>query len=257
MPFETINGIKTHFHLFGTLEKDLPTVIFIHGAGQSSHCWKYQFRLSEVLDHYNFIFIDLPGHGESEGTGFKSIKEYSDFLYSFRNELNIREYVLVGHSMGGRITQVSLVDHPQSAIGAVLVGTGPRIRVTRHAIELARNSFEDFADMAAENSFSNTAPLELKNEFKDLLLKSNPDTVANDLAACNEFDTTDILLKIKVPAYIITGDEEKLAPIKNSVRLKNLIDNSRMEIIKGAGHFVMLEKPDEFNKMLTNFLNIL
>ena len=257
MPFEIIDGIKTHFHLFGTLENDLPVVIFIHGAGQSSHCWKYQFRLSEKLDNYNFIFIDLPGHGKSDGAGFKTIKEYSDFLHSFRNKMDIGEYVLVGHSMGGRITQVSLVDYPQNVIGSVLVGTGPRIRVTRHAIELARKSFKDFADMAAENSFSKSSPLELKAEFKELLLKSNPETAANDLAACNEFDTTDILLKIKVPTYIITGEEEKLAPIKNSVRLKNLIDNSRMEIINGAGHFVMMEKPEEFNKSVINFLNIL
>lgn len=257
MPFETVEGIRTHFHLFENDKENLPYVIFVHGAGQSVHCWKYQFGLSEELIHFNLIFIDLPGHGKSEGEGFKSIKEYSDFLNSFINKLSINEYVLVGHSMGGRITQVNLVDHPQNAIGAVLVGTGPRIRVTRHAIELARNSFKDFADMAAENSFSKSTSLELKNEFKELLLKSNPNTAANDLAACNEFDTTEILLKIKVPTYIITGKEEKLAPIKNSVRLKNLIDNSRMEIIEGAGHFVMLEKPVEFNRNLKEFLNFL
>ncbi len=257
MPFEIVDGIQTHFLYYGNNKRKLPAVIFIHGAGQSTHCWKYQFKLSEELEHYNFIFIDLPGHGKSDGVGFKTIKEYSDFLHSFINKMDIREYVLVGHSMGGRITQVNLVDYPQNVIGSVLVGTGPRIRVTKHAIELARNSFKDFADMAAENSFSKSTPLELKNEFKELLLKSNPETAANDLSACNEFDTTDILLKIKVPTYIITGEEEKLAPIKNSVRLKNLIGNSRMEIIKGAGHFVMLEKPREFNRIVSEFLNFL
>ena len=256
MPFKTVEGIRTHF-LINDNKENLPHVIFVHGAGQSVHCWKHQFGLSEELKHYNLIFIDLPGHGKSEGEGFKSIKEYSDFLQSFVTEMGIREYVLVGHSMGGRITQVNLVDHPHNSIGAVLVGTGPRIRVTRHAIELATKSFKDFADMAAENSFSKSSPLELKNEFKELLLKSNPETAANDLKACNEFDTTDILLKIKVPTFIITGKEEKLAPIKNSVRLKNLIDNSRMEIIEGAGHFVMLEKPAEFNRILKEFLNFL
>ena len=257
MPEISVNGIRTHFHQETENKGNNPYVIFIHGAGQSCHCWKYQFRLSKQLKHYNFIFLDLPGHGKSEGEGFKSIKEYSDFIHSFINKMDIGDYVLVGHSMGGRITQVNLVDHPHNAIGAVLVGTGPRIRVTRHAIELARKSFRDFADMAAENSFSKSAPSELKTEFKELLLRSNPETAANDLAACNEFDTTDILLKIKVPTYIITGREEKLAPIKNSVRLKNLIDNSKMEIIDGAGHFVMLEKPAEFNRIVTEFLNFL
>ena len=111
--------------------------------------------------------------------------------------------------------------------------------------------------MAVENSFSKSAPLELKTEFRELLLNSNPETTSNDLEACNELDTTDIIPKIKVPTLIIAGEEDKLAPIKNSLHLKKSIENSRMEIIKGAGHFMMLEKPGEFNSTLNNFLGYL
>jgi len=254
MPEISVNGIVTYFQQSTKNKSKYPFIIFIHGAGQSSACWKFQYNLSDAINHYNFIFIDLPGHGKSEGVGFSTIKDYSDFLHTFINKMNIEEYVLVGHSMGGRITQVNLVDYTQNAIGSVLVGTGPRIRVTRHAMEIAKKNIKEFADMAVENSFSKSAPLDLKTEFKELLLKSNPETTAKDLAACNEFDTTDIVSKIKVPTFIIAGEEDKLAPIKNSLHLRNTIANSKLEIIKGAGHFMMLEKPVEFNRAITNFL---
>jgi len=257
MPEIIVNDIVTYFRQEKKSNSNYPFVIFIHGAGQSSACWKFQFDLSDTINHFNFIFIDLPGHGKSEGVGLTTIKEYSEFLHSFINNLDIKKYLLVGHSMGGRISQVNLVDHPQNSIGSVLVGTGPKVRVTMHAIELAKKNIKEFADMATENSFSKSAPLELKTEFKKLLLKLNPETTANDLAACNEFDTTDIISKIRVPTCIIAGEEDKLAPIKNSLHLKNSIQNSRIEIVKGAGHFMMLEKPALFNSAITNFLNYL
>jgi len=256
MPFEIVDGIQTHFLYFGTNKKS-PVVIFIHGAGQSILCWKFQYSISESIEQYNFIFLDLPGHGKSEGEGLTTIREYSEFLHSFINKLNIEEYVLIGHSMGGRISQVNLVNYPEKAIGAVLAGTGPRIRVTRHTMDTAKKSLIDFADLASENSFANSASLELKTEFKSLLLKSNPETIINDLRACNKFDTTEVISDIKVPTYIIAGKEDKLAPINNSLHLKNSIPNSRIEIIDGAGHFMMQEKPEEFNNMVTGFLDYL
>ncbi len=257
MPEISVNGIVTYFQQNKKSKGKYPFVIFIHGAAQSSVCWEFQYNLSDTINHYNFIFIDLPGHGKSEGVGFSTIKDYSDFLHTFINKMNIEEYVLVGHSMGGRISQVNLIDHPRHAIGSVLVGSGSRIRVTRHTRELAKKSIIDFADMASENSFSDMASAGLKTEFKNHLLNTRQETIVNDLKACNEFDTTDNLSEINVQTYIIAGEKDKLAPIHHSLHLRNSIANSKLEIIKGAGHFMMLEKPVEFNRAISGFLNYL
>jgi len=142
MPFISINGINTHFLHFGNEKSKNPSVIFIHGAGQSSVCWKFQYNLFKIIDHYNFIYIDLPGHGKSDGVGFSKIKEYSDLLHSFINKMNIEEYVLIGHSMGSRISQVNIIDYPEHAIGSVLAGTGSRIRVTKYTMDTAKKKFK-------------------------------------------------------------------------------------------------------------------
>ena len=201
MPLISINGINTYFLHFGIEKSKNPSVIFIHGAGQSSVCWKFQYKLSEILGHFNFIFIDLPGHGKSEGFGFRSVKEYSDFLNAFINKMNIVGYVLIGHSMGGRISQVNLLDYPDHAIGSVLAGTGTRIRITKYTMAITKNSIKDFAELAADNSFSKMAAIELKTEFKSWLLNSRQETIINDLTACYEFDTTEEILGINVPTY--------------------------------------------------------
>lgn len=257
MPFISPLGIKTYYQKFGNNVGKIPAVIFIHGAGQSTLCWKFQKALAEVIDKFSFIFIDLPGHGKSTGSGFNTVKAYSDFIHEFIKELDIDEYILIGHSMGGRIAQVHILEYPEPVIGCVLAGSGARIRVTNYTMECAKNRFEEFASLASENALSASASEKLREEFKSWILDTNQQTVINDLEACNKFDTREEISRFNVPALIIAGDKDNLATPEHYLHLKNEIPDSKLEIIKGAGHFMMLEKPAEFNRLVAVFLNYL
>ncbi|MGI9535188.1 MAG: alpha/beta fold hydrolase [Thermodesulfobacteriota bacterium] len=257
MPKINVNGSQINYLYFGNGIKSKPVVIFIHGAAQSSGSWEYQYNLCRSYKRFNSIVPDLPGHGESDGTGFTSIQEYSDFLNDFINKLKLREIILVGHSMGGRISQVFILNHPENVIGTVLAGTGARIRVAKATLENAKNNFEKFCELAARNSFSQFATKELREKFLMRLSGSSQMTCINDLTACNEFDVMEDISKINVPTLIIAGEDDILAPVKHSNNLYKKIPDSRLERIKGAGHFMIQEKPDEFNQLLTSFLNFL
>ena len=145
MPKINVNGIETNYLYFGNEDNSKPSVIFIHGAAQSSESWDYQFDFCRSYTRFNSIIIDLPGHGESQGFGFRSIKEYSAFLYDFIQNLKLLKVVLVGHSMGGRISQVFILNYPEIVIGTVLAGTGARIRVTKATLEAAKNDLKKFS----------------------------------------------------------------------------------------------------------------
>jgi len=257
MPKISVNGIATSYKYFGDDNKAKPTVIFIHGAAQSSESWEFQFDFCRSFTRFNFVIPDLPGHGASDGTGFRSIQLYSDFLIKFIEQSEFTEVVLVGHSMGGRISQVLIIDNPEKIIGTVLAGTGARIRVTRATLDAAKNDFGKFSELASGNSFSKFATKDLREKFKMRLDSSSQETCVNDLIACNEFDVKDNLSEIKVPSLIIAGEEDILAPVKYSKYLYEKIPDSRLETIKHAGHFMMQEKPNEFNHLLSNFLNFL
>lgn len=252
-----IDGIKTNYISFGEFRKSLPTVLLLHGACQSVWCWKFQIPFFEKYKRFNSIAIDLPGHGKSDGDGFRSIKKYSDFVNSFTDQLELEEVILLGHSMGGRIAQIFALDYPEKVVGCILAGTGTKLRVTQATFNLIEKGFKNFAGIASKNSFSDNVSKELETEFFDKLMNSNKLSCMNDMIACNEFDVSDDVSKINIPSLIIAGENDILAPIKHSRKLNENIKASTLRIIKESGHFMMLEKPVEFNLLLKEFLDIL
>ena len=257
MPKIKVNGLEISYRRLGKEGSAKGTVIFLHGAAQSSVCWEYQFEFCRSYTRYETIIPDLPGHGDSEGKGYQSIEDYSDFLSEFISRLKLKEIILVGHSMGGRISQVYTLNNPSRVTGMVLVGTGARIRVTRATLQAAEKDFKTFCSTAARNSFSKFATNDLRKEFQTRLENSSQETCVNDLIACNEVDVKDEVGEIEVPTLIVAGREDILAPVKHSQFLYKKIPNSKLEVIEKAGHFMMMERPDEFNKLLGKFLDFL
>jgi pimeloyl-ACP methyl ester carboxylesterase len=80
------------------------------------------------------------------------------------------------------------------------------------------------------------------------------EVLLGDFEACDKFDIVERVSGIKVPTLIICGEDDKLTPVKYSEYLKANIQHSKLEIVVGAGHMVMLEKPKEFNKILDEFI---
>ena len=76
-----------------------------------------------------------------------------------------------------------------------------------------------------------------------------------DLSACNDFDIMDRVHEISLPTCIIAGEDDQLTPLKYSQFLHKTIAGSQFHVIPGAGHLAMLEKPEEFNRYLLEFLN--
>jgi pimeloyl-ACP methyl ester carboxylesterase len=245
---------KIHYFRSDNFNKDHPTILMIHGAGQTGKTWEYQ---SEILrDHakFNTIILDLPGHGKSIGPACRSINEYKNFLKNFCDELDLKNLILVGHSMGGGIAQVYSIDHPQGLNSLILVATGSRLRVARETLSLVKNAYDKFCDIAPSRAFASSSPDELKEEFRSRLLNTRPEVVYQDFMACDEFDITDELEGIRVCTLIISADQDILTPLKYGEYLHEKIKDSRLHVIRDAGHFMMKEKPDEFNRVLMNFL---
>jgi len=257
MPYVSVRGLRTDYIEGGNLRKSRPTILMIHGAGQSSATWEYQVDTLKSHPEFNLLILDLPGHGTSEGGGCKSISEYTDFVKDFSDTLGLQKLILVGHSMGGGIAQVFTIDYPERVYACVLVGTGARLRVAKETLLAVKNNYEVFCEVAPTRSFASSSPEKLKIKFKEGLERTPQEISYRDLMACDEFDIVDEVGTIKVPALIISGEEDVLTPVKYGKYLNHKIRGSRLHVIKGAGHFVMQEKPDEFNRVLLEFLDSL
>ncbi len=99
MPFVSVNGAAIHYGLGSPQDAARgPTAVFVHGAGGAEEQWRFQLR--HLGTRWNALAVDLPGHGESQGTGCRTIGAYRDFVRDLLDSLAIDRAVLVGHSMG-------------------------------------------------------------------------------------------------------------------------------------------------------------
>lgn len=198
------------------------------------------------------IAIDLPGHGS--GVRKKTIDEYVEEVKKFCDEKDLKNIVMVGHSMGGAIVQKFALDHPEYLKAVVLVSTGAKLRVAPLIFETIKKNYAQATELIAEYIFSNKTSSETKLKVVEEMRNVSPEIVYGDFEACDKFNVMDRLKEIKIPTLIICGLEDQLTPVKYSEYLKNNIPNSKFEIIADACHMVMLEKPKEFNEKLEKII---
>jgi pimeloyl-ACP methyl ester carboxylesterase len=231
-----------------------PPVILIHGAGGIHLSWPPQIRR---LAGEKIYAPDLPGHGKSEGAGRQSIDEYADDVIAFMQELKLHAAVIVGHSMGSAVALTLALKYPKQVLGLGLLGSGSKLRVAPILLETVGNpnTFESAVDMLNENCFSAETPKNLLEHSKRYMMAMRPPVLLGDLLACNEFDVTSELEKIKVPTLILCGAEDKMAPIKFSESLRDGIANSQLHVLEHAGHMVMLEQPNAVADLIKQFID--
>lgn len=256
MPEIRFRGNSVNYETAGSppLER---TVVMLHGAGQSAACWESQIDALRGYTRFPALALDLPGHGGSSGEAMDSMEDCADFVSGFCLQTGITNPVLIGHSMGGRIAQTVALEGRVKPLACMLVATGVRIRVSRWSLKTVRSDYAAFCKMAAQNAFPPSAPPAVREVFLKRLSETPQETCHRDLLACDNFDITDSVGRIDIPTVIVAGSEDKLTPSKHTNGLYRSIKGSKLFVVEGAGHFMMMERPDGFNKIMLDFLNLL
>lgn len=232
-------------------------VVMLHGAGQSAACWRNQINALADYTRFPSLALDLPGHGDSGGRAASSMRDYARFVEDFCKEAGISNPILAGHSMGGRIAQILALGGTLKPRACLLAGTGVRVRVSRWSLKTVCEDYETFCKTAAQNAFHPSAPAQMREVFLKNLLKTSKETCRADLVACDRFDVSGSVGRVNIPTVVVAGDCDVLTPAEHTGFLSRSIRGSKLFVIKDAGHFMMMEKPDEFNKIMLDFLNLL
>ena len=231
------------------------SLVFIAGSGGDHTAWLNQY--AQLKKKYNIVAVDLPGHGRSEGTGERHVKDYCVWIKNLLDDLGLNEPILVGHSLGAAIALQFAVSHPKKIAGIVCLGGGMKMPVNPFMLEFLKTNPAQMPAEITELICKFSLAKENRPQFSAVLQKnisgSKVDILYGDLSACDEMDLTGEAEKIKVPALIICGAEDKMTPPDLSRALAANITGSSLEIIAGAGHMVMLEQPVEFCKALEKF----
>ncbi len=253
MPIVRINGKQICYWTArkGIVEKR-ETVLFIHGSGGGQHSWIYQKGFFER--NFNPVIIELPGHGESGGEGEEEVGKYAQQVYAFLKALGLEKVFLVGHSMGGAITQTLALAHAEMMKGILLVGTGARLKVLPMILDGIKNNFEETARKINQFAFSRKVQADLMEKSLSFMLQCRPEVLYGDFLACDRFDLMNEVEKIVLPTLILCGDNDQLTPVKYSQFLNSRIKGSKLEVLPNAGHMVMMEAAQAFNEKVREFI---
>jgi len=258
-----VNGIETFITTGGRRpDPALPFVVFLHGAGLDHSVWAL---LSRWFAHHgwNVLAPDLPGHGRSLGEPLQSIGAMADWTAALIATANAGAVRLVGHSMGSLVALETAARHPHTTTGLGLIGTAAAMPVSSELLSAAETYDRAAVDMVsiwghgmrATLGGSLVPGLWMLGGAERLLERAGSGVLFKDLAACNEYrDGLSSAAKVSVPATLILGERDLMTPAKAGKALAAGFARARVVILKGAGHLLMSERPDEVLEALRSDL---
>jgi pimeloyl-ACP methyl ester carboxylesterase len=250
----SVNGSDTFVATGGReFDSSLPTIVLLHGAGFDHTTWALHSRW---FAHHGFGVLapDLPGHGRSAGAPLPDIAGMADWTAALLDAAGASKAKLVGHSMGSLIALETAARHPARVTALSLIGTTATMTVGPDLLKAAEANDHAAIDMVsiwglgfqAELGGSLAPGLWMHSGAQRVLEQCRPGVLFNDLSACNAYQNAlAAAAGITVPATFILGERDMMTPAKGGKALAAATPNPRIVVLRGAGHMMMVEQPDE------------
>ncbi|UPK71028.1 alpha/beta fold hydrolase [Chitinophaga filiformis] len=235
-----------------------PALIFLHFWGGSSRTWK---QVSDLLKKdYRCIRMDLRGWGESDKpqTGY-DIQSLADDVSGLISQLQLNNYILVGHSMGGKIAQAIAAKKPAGLKKLILVAPSPAVSTILPAemvlgMENAYTSLDNI-NQTIDHVFNapDLTPTVRQTIVEDMQRHNTASRLGWPAAALTE-DVSAGLSSIYIPTLIIAGENDIVdSPSRLQAELVAIIPGSRMVVIPRVGHLIMVQQPEKVAELIHDF----
>ncbi len=264
-------------NLGGHLEREKPVLAFsddgsgipivlLHAFPLHRRMWDSQ--VAAWRSRYRFITPDFRGFGQSPTTQEEARMESfaDDILLLLESLFLSSQVVLLGLSMGGYVAFEFARKYPQRLRGLILVATQPI-----NDSEQARQTRFETADLVRRHGTGILVERMLPRLLGQTTQEARPTVVetvrqlilANPAmgvakacyALASRRDSTPVLEGIQVPTLIVGGEEDKIIPESQLQIMQKLIPHSQLAVVKGSGHLINLEQPEEFNRIILQFLD--
>jgi len=266
-------------------------VVFIHGLGSSGYM-EWRQNLEAAAARHRVFAPDLPGYGRTDKPRARyTIPYFARFIQRYLDNRGLRSAVLVGASLGGRVALEVALEQPRLVRKLVLVNTlglgKPNVRMaqvayglvslprvgeavmgfTRDALRWASPTMvrrvagryagvsTDLERTMDDTYLENLREMYAADEFRSAYLSTVRALINPRALLGGQHDVTRRLNELKIPVQLIWGADDPLFPVAHAERAHALIERSRLTVIAGAGHTPQAERPEEFNRVLQQFLD--
>jgi pimeloyl-ACP methyl ester carboxylesterase len=277
----TVSGADgLSIHLLEWSREGVP-LLLLHGFGNEAHVWD---DFAPVLaPYYRTIAVDLRGHGDSahDPEHRYDYQSHVRDLETITAALDIDRLVLIGHSLGGRISSLFAARHPRRMAGLVLVDAGPELDargVSRISTDVQRSVELSFASRAeCENALAHAYPAAQpaalarlarhglrKREDGRYERKTDPafhaargELTAAEADALEKKTARELweaLGRITCPALVVRGAASDVLDPDTAERMaEEVLPNARLAVVPRAGHSVMIDNPEGFSEAVSRF----
>ncbi len=231
-------------------------VVYVHGSGGTHKVWVKQYG-SHTIDR-PAVALDLSGHGKSEDIdtepGLETITAYADDVCAVVRAVD--GGVVVGNSLGGAVGLWLALEEDVAIDGLVLCGTGAKLGVNDGLLELLASDLDGSTELLhGTDMLFHDADGDIESVSKEAMRAVGLDVLRRDFLSCDAFDVRDRLGEISIPCLAITGEHDRLTPVRFHEYLAENIPNCQQVTVPDAAHLSMLEQPERWNDTVRSFVS--
>jgi pimeloyl-ACP methyl ester carboxylesterase len=230
------------------------TLIMLHGLAGDSRLFHNQIKYFSQI--FRVIAPDLPGHGSSVNCPISSMNDYVDAVDAIIRRENIRDPIILGHSMGGAVAMNYYFKNRNRVKALMLVSTSARFKVKPENIKDAETNFESFYESLVKGTFA-IKPDVFLAAAKNGIHPAQKDGILRGLKICSAINFTEKLKEITVPVLLLGNRYDPVLPIELTVETGERIKGSKTVIFDMKGHVPFFEESHNFNREIESFINSL
>lgn len=239
-------------------------VVLLHGFLENLEVWFGNGFAQDLARHYRVIAIDLPGHGKTECIGYvHRMERMAAVVKGVMDELGLRRYTIVGHSMGGYVSLAFAEKYPEHLCGLCLFHSSSYAdshakKIDRErAIRLVKKSPAKYTSALIQNLFALANVKYFRNEIawlRRMAAKTKPQGIIASLEGMKiRRSRENVLRNAPFPVLMIAGKRDNVIPLEVSEKQKDIAQDERYLALEKCGHMGFLEAKEKSLKKLTAF----